>query len=47
MFIGITVYNIAIRLLPFAMKKLFEFLKFVMRSSVRLFQKIKRECATQ
>lgn len=47
MFIGISVYNIAIRFLPFVMGKLFVFLKFVMRSTVRLFQKIKKECAIQ
>jgi len=47
MFVGISVYNIAIRFLPFVMRKLFEFLKFVLRSSVRLFLKIKRECAVQ
>ena len=47
MFAGIAIYNIAIRFLPFVMTKLFEFLKFVIRSAVRLFHKIKKECATQ
>lgn len=46
MFVGIAIYNIAIRFLPFVMSKLIVFLKFVVRSAGRLFQRIKKECAT-
>lgn len=46
MFVGIALYNFAIRFLPFVMGKLTVFLKFVVRSAGRLFQRIKKECAT-
>ena len=44
MFIGILVYNFAIRLLPFALKYLFVFFRFVVRQAKRLFIFIKKEC---
>lgn len=47
MFAGIAIYNIAIRFLPFVMKKLTVFLHFTLRSLKHIFLRIKKECVTQ
>ncbi len=44
MFVGILIYNVAVRLLPFAAKWLLVFLKFVFRKFKQLFIYVKKEC---
>ncbi|MBQ4575971.1 MAG: hypothetical protein IJA85_12380 [Clostridia bacterium] len=46
MFVGILVYNLAVRLLPFALKKFGVFSKFLLRSIGKLVKRIRKECVT-
>ncbi len=46
MFVGILVYNLAVRLLPFVLKKFAVFSKFVLRSIGKLVKRIRKECVT-
>lgn len=44
MFVGILVYNFAVRLMPFVASKLFVFVKFVARKYRELYVYLKKEC---
>ncbi len=44
LFLGILLYNTAIRLMPFLMRYLYIFFCFVMKKAYQLFQFIRREC---
>ncbi len=44
MFIGILVYNFAVRLMPFAAKKLLIFAKYVVKKAKELYIYLKKEC---
>lgn len=46
MFCGILVYNLAVRLLPFAMKKFGILSSFLFRSLAKLVKRIRKECVT-